>query len=29
MATGRPLKTAPYLRYLKNKLGELYGLSSE
>src|SRR5215203_335130 len=29
MATGRPLKTAPYLRYLKNKFGELYGLSSE
>jgi hypothetical protein len=28
-ATGRPLKTAPYLRYLKNKFGELYGLSSE
>src|SRR5918992_5732775 len=28
-ATGRPLETAPYLRYLKNKFGELYGLSSE
>jgi carboxypeptidase Taq len=25
-ATGRPLETAPYLRYLKNKFGELYGL---
>jgi carboxypeptidase Taq len=29
MATGRTLETAPYLRYLKNKFGELYGLSSE
>jgi hypothetical protein len=27
MVTGRPLETAPYLRYLKNKFGELYGLS--
>ena len=26
MATGRPLDTGPYLRYLKNKFGELYGL---
>ena len=25
-ATGRPLETAPYLRYLKDKFGELYGL---
>jgi carboxypeptidase Taq len=25
MATGRPLETAPYLRYLKYKFGELYG----
>jgi carboxypeptidase Taq len=25
-ATGRPLDTAPYLRYLKSKFGELYGL---
>jgi len=24
--TGRPLDTAPYLSYLKNKFGELYGL---
>jgi carboxypeptidase Taq len=24
--TGRPLDTAPYLRYLKSKFGELYGL---
>jgi carboxypeptidase Taq len=29
MATGRPLQTAPYLRYLKHKFGELYRLSSE
>jgi carboxypeptidase Taq len=28
-ATGRPLQTAPYLRYLKKKFGELYGHSSE
>jgi carboxypeptidase Taq len=28
-ATGRPLETAPYLHYLKNKFGELYGPSSE
>jgi carboxypeptidase Taq len=27
-ATGRSLETAPYLRYLKNKFGQLYGLSS-
>ena len=27
MSTGRPLETASYLRYLKNKFGELYGLS--
>jgi carboxypeptidase Taq len=26
-ATGRPLDTAPYLRYLKSKFGELYGLT--
>jgi carboxypeptidase Taq len=26
MATGRSLDTAPYLRYLKNKFGELYDL---
>ncbi len=26
-ATGRPLETAPYLRYLKGKFGELYGLA--
>jgi carboxypeptidase Taq len=26
LVTGRPLDTAPYLRYLKNKFGELYGL---
>jgi carboxypeptidase Taq len=26
-ATGRPLDTAPYLRYLKGKFGELYGLA--
>ena len=26
-ATGRPLDTAPYLRYLKDKFGELYGLA--
>ena len=26
-ATGRPLQTAPYLRYLKVKFGELYGLA--
>jgi carboxypeptidase Taq len=26
-ATGRPLQTAPYLRYLKNKFDELYGLN--
>ena len=25
-ATGRPLETAPYLRYLRGKFGELYGL---
>jgi carboxypeptidase Taq len=25
-ATEHPLETAPYLRYLKNKFGELYGL---
>jgi len=25
--TGRPLDPAPYLRYLKSKFGELYGLS--
>ena len=25
-ATGRPLDTAPYLRYLENKFGELYSL---
>ena len=25
-ATGRPMETAPYLRYLKNKFGELYNL---
>jgi carboxypeptidase Taq len=25
-ATGRPCETAPYLRYLKTKFGELYGL---
>ncbi len=24
--TGRPLDTAPYLRYLQGKFGELYGL---
>jgi carboxypeptidase Taq len=26
-ATGRPLDTTPYLRYLKGKFGELYGLT--
>jgi carboxypeptidase Taq len=26
-ATGRPLVTTPYLRYLKSKFGELYGLA--
>ena len=26
-ATGRPLDTTPYLRYLKSKFGELYGLT--
>ena len=26
-ATGRPLDTGPYLRYLKGKFGELYGLT--
>jgi carboxypeptidase Taq len=26
-ATGRPLDTTPYLRYLKSKFGELYGLA--
>ena len=25
-ATGRPPDTAPYLRYLESKFGELYGL---
>jgi carboxypeptidase Taq len=25
-ATGRPPNTAPYLRYLESKFGELYGL---
>ena len=25
-ATGRPLDAGPYLRYLKNKFGELYDL---
>ena len=27
--TGRPLDTGPYLRYLKNKFGELYGLNQQ
>jgi carboxypeptidase Taq len=27
-ATGRPLDTSPYLEYLRQKFGELYGLSS-
>jgi carboxypeptidase Taq len=27
-ATGRALETAPYLHYLKDKFGELYGLST-
>jgi len=27
-ATGRSLETAPYLRYLRDKLGELYGLGA-
>jgi carboxypeptidase Taq len=27
-ATGRSLETAPYLRYLKDKFGEMYGLSA-
>jgi carboxypeptidase Taq len=26
-ATGRPFETAPYLRYLKGKFGELYGIA--
>jgi len=26
-ATGRPLDTTPYLRYLRSKFGELYGLT--
>jgi carboxypeptidase Taq len=26
-AIGRPLETTPYLHYLKDKFGELYGLS--
>jgi carboxypeptidase Taq len=26
--TGRSLQTAPYLRYLKDKFGELYGPSA-
>jgi carboxypeptidase Taq len=26
VATGRPPETAPYLRYLEGKFGELYGL---
>jgi carboxypeptidase Taq len=25
-ATGRPMETGPYLRYLRGKFGELYGL---